>query len=231
MTENLTDEQLHAMAESFNNPRVRAAATELIEFRAERTKPTQSAPSREAVEAALEAFYGKPSKTWFDWERDEMSRALTAALPHLFSSIRAEGSAERARLEAALKASLEAESKRVDEYDNLFTTWTESRKRHLAAEASVAKLEAALRSVRKNIPEGCSTAFMIINEPIAQPAESGATLNVLEYESLHNDPQKLWAWILLEGDKIIDTQDGFASEYEAISHGRCVQRNYAGAKA
>jgi hypothetical protein len=45
----------------------------------------------------------------------------------------------------------------------------------IALRAERAKLETALRSVRKNIPEGCSTAFMIINEALAQPAESGAT--------------------------------------------------------
>ena len=42
----------------------------------------------------------------------------------------------------------------------------------IALRAERAKLETALRSVRKNIPEGCSTAFMIINEALAQPAES-----------------------------------------------------------
>jgi hypothetical protein len=73
--------------------------------------------NREAVEAALEAFYGKPWKTWFDWERDEMSRALSAALPHLLAAKDAEIAALQALLTEACDNEPEAKALVADAKD------------------------------------------------------------------------------------------------------------------
>jgi hypothetical protein len=92
MTENLTDEQLRAMAESFNNPRVRAAATELLALRAERAKATQNDEER------ARDIAGRWYMPLLSFQVDDLTKQLASA----FSSIRAEGSAERAKLEGSL---------------------------------------------------------------------------------------------------------------------------------
>jgi len=61
-----------------------------------------------------------------------------------------------------LIATARAERERADaaeaKYDNLLTTWTESRERHLKAEAEVARLKAALASLIEDADDN-GTAF------------------------------------------------------------------------
>jgi hypothetical protein len=106
MSGKLTDEQLREWAEASGSYRIRALATELLALRAERAKTTQS---DQALMKRMAAVYRRADICRAMPDPDGfycMSQAFPLAVAEWArreASIRAEGSAERAKLEAALR--------------------------------------------------------------------------------------------------------------------------------
>jgi hypothetical protein len=114
MTETLTDEQLRELSHANFDPTLRNVATELLALRAERAKPTQS-----DYELAREIVRGSCGGDDECGIIDSLSCGCFQQIMRAFASIRAEGNAERAKLEGALRPFIKRQAELANELDAL----------------------------------------------------------------------------------------------------------------
>jgi hypothetical protein len=119
MTTKLTDEQLAELRDNANtytmvySPAVIRAVEELVALRAERAKPTRS-DNNAIYEAALLIFKSDLTHWKYPPCAEDGSHMTAGRLAEIIASIRAEGRAERAKLEVMLIAALNDEKDKVE---------------------------------------------------------------------------------------------------------------------
>lgn len=124
------------------------------------TAPTEREAVARIVAALREVDCIRDGDAWFCLSRDQAESYLMEELAPLRAELK---QAQRERRNA--NSHLEAIQSKWGE---LARRLSAAESRASAAEALIAECETVLRSIRKNLPENCITAFSIINDALAK---------------------------------------------------------------